>query len=153
MNGDPADDPVEILMVDDNPADVRLTWEALKGWKRKSRLRVAQNGEEALDILRKQGRHAGEPRPDLVFLDLNLPKQDGREILAEIKSDEQLKMIPVIVLTTSSAEADIVNTYNLHANSYVIKPINLDDFMAAIRSIESFWGEIASLPPEGVSGA
>jgi len=139
--------PIEILMVEDNPADVRLTWEALTTWKRTCRLRVVSDGEEAMQFLRREGRYEGMSRPDLVLLDLNLPRMDGREVLAEMKADAELRGIPVVVLTTSNAPLDIRKTYDLQANCYVVKPVELDDFVGAIHSIEDFWGSVATLPP------
>ncbi len=140
---------VDILLVDDNPADVRLAREALSEAKLVNSLQVAADGEEALALLRRQGRHAGAPRPGLVLLDLNLPRKDGREVLAEIKSDPELKRIPVIVLTTSRAEEDVVRSYDLHANAYVTKPVALREFMEVMRALEGFWLAAATLPPEG----
>lgn len=139
--------PVEILLVEDNPGDVRLTREALRESKLRTNLHVASDGVEALAFLRRAGRYAAAPRPDLILLDLNLPRKDGREVLAEIKADEDLRTIPVVILTTSRAEADIVRTYNLHANAYVTKPVDLDQFITVVQSIESFWFEIVTLPP------
>ena len=141
--------PIDILLVEDSPADVRLTREALKEAKVVNMLHVAQDGIEALDFLRKQGEYAGTPTPDLILLDLNLPKKDGREVLAEIKRDENLKRIPVVVLTTSRAEEDVVRSYNLHANAYVTKPVDLKQFLEVIRAIEAFWLAVVTLPPSG----
>jgi len=140
--------PVEILLVEDNPGDVRLTQETLKEFKVLNNLSVVGNGVEAMAFLRHEGRYAKASRPDLILLDLNLPKKDGREVLKEIKLDEQLKRIPVVVLTTSSAEQDILKTYELHANCYITKPVDLDQFIAVIKSIEKFWFTIVRLPPE-----
>jgi two-component system, chemotaxis family, response regulator Rcp1 len=137
---------MDILLVEDNPADIRLTREALMEWKRASRLHVAKDGEEALEFLRREGRFSSAPRPDIVIIDLNLPRKDGRELLAEMKQDESLKCLPVVVLTTSRAEQDISRTYEMHANCYVIKPSGLEEFMAAIRSIDTFWSEVVTLP-------
>ena len=139
---------IEILLVEDNPGDVRLTEEALREGKVKNRLHVARDGVEAIEFLRRQGKHADAPRPDLVLLDLNLPRKDGREVLAEIKSDPQLKTLPVVVLTTSSAEADILRTYSLHANCYIQKPVDLDQFVQVVKSIDDFWLTIVRLPKE-----
>jgi len=139
--------PIEILLVEDSPSDVRLTREALKEAKVVNMLHVAQDGIEALDFLRKQGEYAGRPSPDLILLDLNLPRKDGREVLAEIKEDEKLKRIPVVVLTTSRAEEDVVRSYNLHANAYVTKPVDLTQFLEVIRTIEAFWLAVVTLPP------
>jgi two-component system, chemotaxis family, response regulator Rcp1 len=138
---------VEILLVEDNPGDVRLTIEAFKEGKVSNRLQVVADGEEAMALLRRQGKYADAPRPDIIFLDLNLPKKDGREVLAEIKSDENLKIIPVVVLTTSKAEEDILDTYKHHANCYITKPLNMDQFLAAIQQTENFWLSIVKLPP------
>lgn len=141
------DRDVEILLVEDNPADVRLIQEALGEGKVPYQLHVTEDGEEALTFLRQEGSYADEPRPDLVLLDLNLPRKDGRDVLKEVKSDPDLHRIPVIVLTTSSAEQDILRCYDLHANSYITKPTDLDSFLQVIRSIEEFWPATASLPP------
>jgi len=138
--------PIKILLVEDNPADVRLTIEALKEGKITNSLAVVRDGVEALDYLHRRGAHAGAPRPDLVLLDLNLPKKDGREVLAEIKEDEDLKRIPVVVLTTSKAEEDIVRSYNLHANCFITKPVDLEAFIGVVRSIEDFWLTVVALP-------
>jgi len=138
--------PIDILLVEDNPGDVRLTVEALKEGKVLNTLSVARDGVEALSFLRKGGEHADAPRPDLILLDLNLPKKDGREVLAEIKADEDLKRIPVVVLTTSQAEQDIVKSYNLYANCYITKPVDLDQFITVLQSIEDFWLTIVKLP-------
>jgi len=139
--------PINILLVEDNPADVRLTREALSEAKVLNALHVAADGVAALAFLRREGRHADSPRPDLILLDLNLPKKDGREVLAEIKMDDELKLIPVVVLTTSSAEEDVVRTYNLHANAYVTKPVDFKQFLRVIRAIEQFWLAVVTLPP------
>ena len=139
--------PVEILLVEDNPGDVRLTRETLKDSKLLNRMSVVDNGVEALAFLRREGKYVDAPRPDLILLDLNLPKKDGREVLAEIKTDEQLRRIPVVVLTTSSAEVDIANTYDLHANCYITKPVNLYQFCGVVKAIEEFWFTIVKLPP------
>jgi chemotaxis family two-component system response regulator Rcp1 len=139
--------PVEILLVEDNPGDVRLTRESLKDSKLLNHISVVSDGEEAMAFLRREGKYVEATRPDLILLDLNLPKKDGREVLAEIKTDEQLRRIPVVVLTTSSAEQDILKTYDLHANCYITKPVNLDQFSAVVRAIEEFWFTIVKLPP------
>ena len=139
--------PVEILLVEDNPGDVRLTKEALREGKVYSTLHWAKDGVEALEFLRRQGPHANAPRPDIILLDLNLPKKDGREVLSEIKSDDQLKHIPVVVLTTSKAEEDILRSYELHANCYVTKPVDLDQFIRVVQSIDRFWLTVVTLPP------
>lgn len=137
---------VEVLLVEDNPGDVRLTLEALKDSKVKNHLSVVYDGVEAMAFLRREGQYAQAPRPDLILLDLNLPKKNGREVLADIKSDEDLKNIPVVILTTSEAEIDILTTYAHHANCYIRKPVDFDQFMAVIRSIENFWFTIVKLP-------
>jgi len=139
--------PVEILLVEDNPGDVRLTREAMKDSKLLNHISVVGDGEEAMAFLRREGKYVEATRPDLILLDLNLPKKDGREVLAEIKTDEQLRRIPVVILTTSSAEQDILKTYDLHANCYITKPVNLDQFSAVVRGIEEFWFTIVKLPP------
>ena len=140
--------PVEILLVEDNPGDVRLTEEALKDGRVMVNLTVAADGVEAMDILHRHGVHAKKPRPDLILLDLNLPKKSGREVLEEIKADEELKRIPVIVMTTSKAEQDVYKAYNLNANCYITKPVGLDEFLDVVRSIEDFWLTIVTLPAE-----
>jgi len=139
--------PVDILMVEDNPGDVRLTRETLRGGKVFHNLHVAADGVEALAFLRREGNYAAAPRPDLVLLDLNLPRKDGRQVLAEIKEDPKLRQIPVVILTTSGAEEDIIKSYDQHANSFVTKPVSLDQFVNAVRSIEKFWLTVAELPP------
>ena len=139
--------PIEILLVEDNEADVRLTQEALTDAKVRNRMSVATDGDEALMFLRRLGRHADAPRPDLILLDLNLPRKNGREVLAEIKQDSDLKRIPVVVLTTSRAEEDVIRSYDLHANCYITKPVDLDQFLSVVRSIEHFWLTIVTLPP------
>ncbi|ATB35667.1 transcriptional regulator [Cystobacter fuscus] len=146
MNGDSLGRPIEILLVEDNPGDVRLTIEALKEGKVSNRLSVARDGVEALAFLRREGPHASAPRPDLILLDLNLPRRDGREVLAEIKADARLRRIPVVVLTTSKAEEDILRTYDLHANCYINKPVDLDQFISVVRSIDDFWLSVVRLP-------
>jgi chemotaxis family two-component system response regulator Rcp1 len=138
--------PIDILLVEDSPGDVRLTIEALKEGKVNNRLTVASDGVEAMAVLRREGPHADAPRPDLVLLDLNLPKMDGREVLAQIKADESLRRIPVVVLTTSKAEEDILRSYNLHANCYITKPVDLDQFITVVKTIEDFWFSIVKLP-------
>ena len=138
--------PVDILLVEDNAGDVRLTREVLRDSKVRNNLIVANNGQEALACLRKQGKFAGTVRPDLILLDLNLPVKDGREVLAEIKDDPNLKRIPVVILTTSKAEEDILKTYNLHANCYVTKPVDLEQFVKVVKSLEDFWLAIVKLP-------
>ena len=148
MSGQPVGRPVEILLVEDNPGDLRLTEEALKEGKVTNNLSAARDGEEALAFLRKEGTYADAPRPDLVLLDLNLPKKDGREVLAEIKTDPDLKRIPVVVLTTSEADEDILKAYNLNANSYLAKPVDLDQFITLVKGIEAFWLTMVTLPPK-----
>ncbi len=138
--------PIEILLVEDNPGDVRLTAETFKDARILNHLNVARDGVAALAFLRRQGAYAGAPRPDLILLDLNLPKKDGREVLAEIKADDDLKRIPVVILTTSKAEEDIIRTYNLHANCYITKPVDLDQFIRVVQSIQNFWFTIVQLP-------
>jgi two-component system, chemotaxis family, response regulator Rcp1 len=139
---------IQLLLVEDNPGDVRLTKEALKEGKMLNRVTVVGDGEEALSFLRRQGKYADAGQPDLILLDLNLPKKDGRQVLAEIKADPGLKRIPVVVLTTSSAEEDILKTYDLHANCYVTKPVDLEQFMRVVKSIEDFWVTVVKLPSE-----
>jgi CheY-like chemotaxis protein len=139
--------PIEILLVEDNPGDVRLTQEALKEGKVYSNLHWAKDGVEALEFLQRQGRHEKAPRPDIILLDLNLPKKDGREVLAVIKKTDQLKHIPVVVLTTSKAEEDVLRSYELHANCYVTKPVDLDKFITVVQSIDRFWLTVVTLPP------
>lgn len=141
--------PIDILLVEDNPGDARLAIEALKESKLKNNLFHVEDGMEAMDYLFKKGKYLNAVRPDLILLDLNLPKKDGREVLKEIKQDEYLKRIPVVILTISKAEEDILRTYNLHANCYVTKPLDLDQFMKVVKSIEDFWFSIVKLPPDG----
>lgn len=138
--------PIEILLVEDNPGDVRLTREALKGSKVYNNLQVISDGEEAIKYLKREGQYSSAPRPDLVLLDLNLPGRDGREILSEIKTSPELNTIPVVILTTSSAEQDIQKTYSLHANCYITKPLELEGFTEVVRSVEGFWLSIVKLP-------
>ena len=140
--------PIEILMVEDNPGDIRLCVEALKEGKVRNRMHTVGDGEEALAFLRRQGPYAEAPRPDLILLDLNLPKRTGQEVLAEIKEDPDLRRIPVVILTVSEAEADILRTYNLHANCYITKPVDLDRFIEVVKSIEDFWLTVVMLPPK-----
>jgi two-component system response regulator len=141
--------PVEILLVEDNPGDERLTREALKEGKVYTNLHWVKDGVEAMDFLYRKGKYRGVPRPDIILLDLNLPKKDGREVLQEIKNDDDLKRIPVVVLTTSKAEEDVLKTYNLHANCYVTKPVDLEKFIVVVRSIDVFWLTVVTLPPNG----
>ena len=141
--------PIEILLVEDSPGDVRLTQEALRDAKVRNNLHVVRDGVEALAFLRREGpRFAECPRPDLVLLDLNLPRRSGHEVLEEIKGDQLLRRIPVVILTTSQAEQDVLRTYDLHANCYITKPVDLDQFIRVVQSIEDFWLTIVRLPPE-----
>jgi two-component system, chemotaxis family, response regulator Rcp1 len=137
---------IEILLVEDNPGDVRLTVEGLKEGKVRNNLHVARDGVEALEFLRHEGQYANAVRPDLILLDLNLPRKDGREVLTEIKADPRLKTIPVVVLTTSRAEQDILHSYELQANCYITKPVDLDQFITVVQSIEDFWLTVVTLP-------
>ena len=141
--------PIEILLVEDNPGDVRLTTEALKEGRVLNNISVVSDGVEALAYLRKEGKYAGVVRPDLVLLDLNLPKKDGREVLKELKEDPALKSIPVVVLTVSKAEEDVLKSYNLHANCYITKPVDLEQFIKVAKSIQDFWLTIVKLPRNG----
>ena len=138
--------PAEVLLVEDSPGDVRLTREALKEGKVRNNLSVVSDGVEAMEFLRREGQYADAPRPDIVLLDLNMPRKDGREVLAEMKSDEALKRIPVVILTTSEAEQDILRTYDLHANCYLTKPVDLEQFISIVKSVEDFWLTIVQLP-------
>jgi two-component system, chemotaxis family, response regulator Rcp1 len=138
--------PIEILLVEDNPGDVRLAVEALRDAKVANRLHIVEDGVEAMSFLRREDRYADVPRPNLILLDLNLPRKDGREVLAEIKQDADLKRIPVVILTSSAAEQDVVQAYNLYANCYITKPMNLDQFLKVVRSIEDFWLIVVTLP-------
>ena len=149
MNRSELGRPVETLLVEDNPGDAELTAEALRHGKVYNQMYVVEDGEAALAFLRRQDPYADVPRPDVILLDLNLPRKDGREVLAEIKSDESLKRIPVVVLTTSKAEEDILKTYNLHANCYITKPVDLEQFVTVVRYIEDFWLAIVRLPMNG----
>lgn len=139
-------EPIDILLVEDSNADARLAQEALRTSKIRNVLHRVGDGEEAMAFLRREGRYADAPRPGLILLDLNLPKKDGREVLAEIKGDENLKRIPVVILTISSDEEDVLKTYNLHANCYITKPIDLGQFVKMVKSIEDFWLTIVKLP-------
>src|SRR5271154_6737860 len=138
--------PVEVLLVEDSPGDVRLTQEAFREANEFVHLHVATDGVEAMAFLKREGLHAQAPRPDLILLDLNLPKMDGREVLAHIKDDESLKTIPIVILTTSEAEVDIVKSYQLHANCYLSKPVQLEEFEALVKSINDFWLKEVKLP-------
>lgn len=142
--------PIEILLIEDNPGDADLAREALEIAKVHNMLHVVGDGVAAMNFLRRTGAYASAPRPDLIILDLNLPLMDGREVLAEVKSDDDLKRIPVVILTTSSSEEDILRSYNLHANCFITKPIDLNQFMKVVRSIEEFWLCIVKLPPKEV---
>jgi two-component system, chemotaxis family, response regulator Rcp1 len=146
VHGGPLVRPIEILLVEDSPADVDLTREALEDAKVSNNLNVVDDGEQALAYLRREGPYAEQPRTDLILLDLNLPRKDGREVLAEIKDDPDLRRIPVVILTTSEAEQDILRSYDLHANCYVTKPVDLERFITVVRSIEDFWLAIVKLP-------
>ena len=139
--------PIEILLVEDNPGDVRLTQEALKAGKVANHLHVVKDGEEALLFLRGEGQYCEKPKPDLILLDLNLPKKDGREVLADIKQDPNLHRIPVVVLTTSRADEDIGRAYKLNCNCYVTKPVDFEQFIKVVKSIEDFWFTVVTLPP------
>ena len=139
---------VDILLVEDNPGDVRLAQEALKESKVRNKLYIVEDGVEAMAFLRRQDRYADMPRPDLIILDLNLPRKNGREVLAEIKADESLKRIPVVVLTVSKAEEDIIKCYDYHANCYITKPLDFSQFMEVTKSIDEFWLAIVKLPPK-----
>jgi CheY-like chemotaxis protein len=139
---------IDILLVEDNPGDVRLTKEALKEAKLLNTIAHVPDGVEAVAYLRREGKYKDAVRPDLILLDLNLPKKDGREVLAEIKNDPELKRIPVVILTTSRAEQDILKAYNLHANCYITKPVDLDQFVRVAKSIDDFWFTMVRLPPE-----
>lgn len=138
--------PVEFLLAEDNPGDVRLTKEALRESKISNNLNVVPDGVEAMAFLRREGKYADAPRPDVILLDLNLPKKDGREVLAEVKADPGLRLIPVVIITSSEAEQDVLRTYELHANCYVTKPVDLEQFIKVIQSIETFWLTIVTLP-------
>jgi chemotaxis family two-component system response regulator Rcp1 len=140
--------PIEVLLVEDSPGDVRLTREAFRDAKVHINLHVATDGTKAMAFLNREGEHAKAPRPDLVLLDLNLPKKDGREVLQEIKESHTLKSIPVVILTTSSSEADILKSYRLHANCYITKPVGLEGFLTVVKSIDNFWLSVVKLPHE-----
>jgi chemotaxis family two-component system response regulator Rcp1 len=140
--------PVDILLVEDNPGDVRLMREALRDGKLLNQLSTVADGQQAVAYLHRQGNYAQVSRPDLILLDLNLPRKDGREVLAEIKSDPDLRSIPVVVVTSSQAEEDILRSYNTHANCYVTKPVDLQKFVSVVRSVEDFWVSIVKLPPK-----
>ena len=148
MNTENLGKPIDILLVDDNAGDARLALESLKESKIRNTLNWVQDGVEAMAFLRRQGKYATAPRPDLILLDLNMPKMDGRKVLAEVKSDSDLKRIPVVILTISKSEEDILKTYDLHANCFITKPLDLDQFLKVVRSIEDFWLTIVRLPRE-----
>lgn len=139
--------PINILLVEDNPGDARLTMEALRDAKVRNELSVVADGVEAMAFLRRENGYGDAPRPDLILLDLNLPRKDGRQVLEEIKQDAGLQRIPVAVLTTSQAEKDILTSYNLHANCYITKPVDLDEFIRVVKGVEEFWLSIVKLPP------
>jgi two-component system response regulator len=141
-------EPIEILLVEDNPGDIRLTKEALRDSKIHNNLSVVTDGVEAMAFLRREAEYNRSPRPDIILLDLNLPRKDGREVLEEIKADESLRRIPVVVLTTSDDEQDIVQSYDLHANCYITKPVDLNRFITIVKTIENFWFSIVKLPPD-----
>ena len=140
--------PIELLLVEDSEPDVRLTKEALREAKVRNRLWVVEDGVEALEFLRRENQYSDAPRPDLILLDLNLPRKDGRQVLKEIKSDESLKRIPVVVLTTSKSEEDVLRAYDLHANCYITKPVDFNRFMEVVKSIEDFWLTVVRLPDD-----
>ena len=146
MNAEKFGSPVEILLVEDNPGDQRLVLEAFRDAGIGNPVKMVSDGEEAMDYLKGRGRHGGAKTPGLILLDLNLPRKDGREVLAEIKSDEGLKQIPVIVLTSSKAETDVMKSYKLHANAYVTKPVDMDEFLQVVKGLGQFWLVIARLP-------
>ena len=141
-----SDRPIDILLVEDNPGDVMLVEEALSDSKVRNRLHVVSDGEQAMEFVRRQGEHAGAPRPDLILLDLNLPKESGREVLREVKTHPDLKTIPVVVLTSSKSDDDVINSYELHANAYILKPVDFHQFMKVMRAIEDFWFVTVKLP-------
>ncbi len=147
MNSSRGGRPIQILMVEDNPDDIELTVEALKDARVANHLTVVQDGEEALSYLRCRGKYAQAVRPDLILLDLNMPRKNGRDVLRDIKNDPELKRIPVVILTTSQAEDDILHTYDLHANCYITKPVDFNQFLKVVRSIEDFWLTVVKLPP------
>ena len=147
MNSSRGGRPIQILMVEDNPDDIELTVEALKDARVANHLTVVQDGEEVLSYLRCRGKYAQAVRPDLILLDLNMPRKNGRDVLRDIKNDPKLKRIPVVILTTSQAEDDILHTYDLHANCYITKPVDFNQFLKVVRSIEDFWLTVVKLPP------
>ena len=143
---------IEILLVEDNPGDVRLTQEAFREAKVRNKLHVVGDGVEAMAFLRREGKYADSPRPDLILLDLNMPKKDGREVLAEIKTEKDLRRIPVVILTISKAEEDIIKSYDLHANCYITKPVDLEQFIKVVKAVEDFWLTIVKLPKSEGNG-
>jgi len=149
MNAKDFGKPIEVLLVEDNPGDVRLTKEALKEYKMQLNLNVVGDGVKALSFLRQEGEYTTAPRPDLILLDLNLPQKDGREVLAEIKEDENLRVIPVVILTISQDEEDVLKSYGLHANCYITKPVDLEQFIKVVKSVEDFWFTVVRLPRKG----
>jgi CheY-like chemotaxis protein len=148
MNANEHGKVIDILLVEDTPSDVRLVQEAMKEAKIQNKLYVVNDGVEAMAFLRKEGRYRNVPRPDLILLDLNMPRKDGREVLKEVKTDDYLKSIPVAILTVSKAEEDILKSYNLHANCYITKPVGLDEFIKVVKVIEEFWLTVVKLPPK-----
>jgi two-component system, chemotaxis family, response regulator Rcp1 len=150
MTGQIKSKAIHILLVEDNPGDVRLTREALKEGKVLNSLSVVGDGVEALEFLNHEGKYARSVHPDIILLDLNLPRMDGRELLGRIKSNSKLRRIPVVILTTSKAEEDIIKSYDLHANCYITKPVDLDQFIMVVKSVEEFWFTIVKLPPDGL---
>lgn len=144
--------PIQVLLVEDNPGDVRLTQEVFKETKIRNKLHVITDGIEVMPFLRREGKYCDLPRPDLILLDLNLPKKDGRELLAEIKNDPALRHIPVVILTTSRADEDILNSYDLHVNCYITKPVDLEQFIKVVKGIEDFWLTIVKLPRNKKNG-
>jgi CheY-like chemotaxis protein len=138
---------IEILMVEDSPIDVMMAREALEQAKVLNNLSIAENGVEAMSFLRREGKYVKAPRPDLIFLDLNMPRKDGREVLHELKEDPELRLIPVVVLTTSKAEEDILKSYGLHANCYITKPVDFDRFAEVVKTVQDFWFSVVTLPP------
>ena len=148
MNPTSTEHPVVILMVEDNPTDVLIAREGFAGAKMLNTLHVADDGIEAIEFLNQRGKYAGAPRPDLIVLDLNMPRKNGQEVLAEIKADDNLKNIPVVILTTSKSEDDISKAYGLHANCYISKPVDFDEFTEVVQTIQDFWLSVVTLPPE-----
>ena len=138
--------PIEILLVEDNPGDVRLTQEAFKEGKIKNNLYITKDGVEAIEFLRHEGEYSDSPRPDLILLDLNMPRKSGKEVLEEVKADDDLKRIPVVILTTSEAEQDILRSYDLHANCFITKPVDMNQFIEVVKCIENFWFTVVRLP-------